>query len=405
MINIPEKLLPIFLNNDGFIQLGDADLRGASGGRGSGKTVSFVKVAAYLGAAQKLNIALARYFQASIQTGLFAELKHVIQTEKSDFLRKSYIVGKNYVEGKNGTHFLFKGLARNIHELKGDAKLNLVLIDEAEKVPKEAWQTIIPTIREANRELWACWNPQDEDSEVHKIFIENGKNDPRVRHATCNWRDNPWFSEKSNRDRLRHLENDPTTYNHIWEGEFLILSDAQILSGAWDVQEFTPDWTFGQPLFGADFGFSQDPSTLIKCWIKENYLFVSDEAYKQGVELDDMPSFYDQIEQSRTGKIYGDCSRPETISYIKRNGFRISPCNKWSGSVEDGIAHLRGAYKKIIIHPRCKQTIKECRNYQYKIDERTGRITSTILDKNNHCIDALRYALNDKIKRKGTGSF
>ena len=401
MISIPDKLLPVFLNDQGEIKLGDADFRGASGGRGSGKTVSFVMVAAWLGAVKPLKIALARYFQASIQTGLFAELKWVIQNDKTGFLARNYIVGKNYVVGKNGTSYTFKGLSTNIHELKGDAKLSIVLIDEAEKVPKEAWDTIIPTIREENSELWACWNPVDEDSEVHKIFIANGKGDPRIRHAVCNWRDNPWFSEKSQRDRRRHKENDPATYNHIWEGEFLILSDSQILGGKWVVQEFEPDYSFGQFYLGADFGFSQDPSTLIKCWIKDDCLYVSDEIYAIGVELTDFDKFYDRIEGSRIGKIYGDNSRPETISYIRRLGFRIRACDKWAGSVQDGIAFLRG-FKKIIIHPRCKETIKECRYYQYKVDARTGKITTEIVDKHNHCLDAIRYALGDKIKKRGS---
>jgi phage terminase large subunit len=63
----------------------------------------------------------------------------------------------------------------------------------------------------------------------------------------------------------------------------------------------------------------------------------------------------------------------------------------------DGIAHLR-SYDEIIVHPRCKETIQETRLYSYKVDKLSGDILPDIVDSNNHCIDALRYALGPLIK-------
>ena len=173
-------------------------------------------------------------------------------------------------------------------------------------------------------------------------------------------------------------------------------------NGKWEIKEFdSRNFHGSRALFGGDFGFSQDPSTLIKAWIYDECLWIEYEAYKIGVELEDFGQFYDQIDGARSNRIYGDNSRPETISYIKRQGFDIRPCIKWAGSVEDGIAHLRGAYRRIYIHPRCVNTIKEARLYSYKVDKRTDRVLSDIIDGNNHCIDAIRYALTDHIKKKG----
>src|SRR5258705_11963580 len=75
---------------------------------------------------------------------------------------------------------------------------------------------------------------------------------------------------------------------------------------------------------------------------------------------------------------------------------------KWSGSVEDGIAHLR-QYEQIVIHPRCKHTADEARHYSYKIDQRTGDVLPDIVDQHNHIIDALRYALSPIIRNPDTG--
>lgn len=72
--------------------------------------------------------------------------------------------------------------------------------------------------------------------------------------------------------------------------------------------------------------------------------------------------------------------------------------DKWPGSVEDGIAHLR-AYKDIIVHPRCTQVIAETRLYSYKLDRLTKDVTSDIIDAHNHYIDAIRYAVSPMVKR------
>ena len=86
---------------------------------------------------------------------------------------------------------------------------------------------------------------------------------------------------------------------------------------------------------------------------------------------------------------------------MNRQGFRVFPCDKWPGSIEDGIAHLN-SYERILIHPRCKNFADEARKYSYKVDRMTGAVLPVIVDKFNHLIDAARYALGSEIKRRGT---
>ena len=118
-----------------------------------------------------------------------------------------------------------------------------------------------------------------------------------------------------------------------------------------------------------------------------------------------MPQFYDSIPEARKWPIHGDCSRPETISYMARQGFNIDGATKWAGSVEDGITYLRG-FEEIVIHERCKHAIDEARLYSYKTDRLTGEVLPIVLDKHNHCWDAVRYSLDGYITSSdglGTG--
>jgi phage terminase large subunit len=75
---------------------------------------------------------------------------------------------------------------------------------------------------------------------------------------------------------------------------------------------------------------------------------------------------------------------------MQRKGFKIIPAVKGPGSVEDGIEFLKSY--DIVVHPRCKRTIHELTHYKFKEDKQTGEILPVLEDKDNHVIDALRYA-------------
>ncbi len=141
-----------------------------------------------------------------------------------------------------------------------------------------------------------------------------------------------------------------------------------------------------------------DPTAVIRCFIKEQCLYIDYESGGVGVEFEELPQLFDKIPGIRRWDIRADSARPETISYMSRQGYRIKACPKWKGSVEDGIEYIR-SFRKIYVHPRCKHTYEEFKFYSYKTDKNTGDILPVILDKNNHFMDALRYALNPYIQK------
>jgi len=391
-IELPPKLIPVFQHPRGAVRY-----RASYGGRGSAKSRSFALMAAIWGYAEPLRILCTREFQASIRESFHAELRAAIA--QVPWLDQSYDVGVDYLRGHNGTEFLFRGLRRNMQSIRSLANIDLCIVEEAEDVPEQAWRDLIPTIRPESSEIWAIWNPRTEGSPVDNRFVQNPPDDALI--AELNYRDNPWFPEVLEQERQRDLRTmDPQTYAHVWEGKYLENSEAQVLAGKYRVDSFeVPKRGWDGPYHGLDFGFANDPTAANRTWINGNKLMVELEASKVGLELDDTAEFVQKkIPGIERYVIRADSARPESISYLKRNGLpRIEGVRKWSGSVEDGIGHLR-SYDEIIIHPRCEETIKEARLYSYQVDRHTGDVLPKIVDAHNHHMDAIRYALQPLIE-------
>lgn len=394
-IKVPKKIAWIFAKPSRY--------KGAYGGRGSGKSMGFALMAAIRGSQKKTRILCARELQVSIKDSVIQEITDAIQSIPE--LDEQYDCGVNYIKHKtNGTEFIFKGLKHNSKEIKSTAKVDICWIEEAETVSEQSWRVLIPTIRNPNSEIWLTWNPEDEESATHKRFILNPPNDARI--LKVNYNDNPFFPDVLEEERKRDLLLNPDTYSHIWEGEVLKNTDAQIFKDKWTVEDFEEHLDKdGTPLypkayFGSDFGFSQDPTTINRMYIYDRKLWITHDASGARVDTDQIGAgIYERANCTKKDLIRSDCARPETISYLKKQGWNIIAAKKWAGSIEDGIAHIR-SYEQVIIHPRCKGTIREFKYYSYKIDPNSGDVTRKIVDANNHHIDGIRYGLDPMIKGK-----
>ncbi len=227
-IALPKKLIPVFA--------GDADIRGAHGGRGSGKTRSFAKMAAVRGYMYGMAgisglILCARQYMNSLEDSSLEECKRAIEEEP--FLAAYYEVGEKYIKSRDGRiTFTFAGLDRNIGSIKSKGRILLCWVDEAEPVTDMAWSILIPTLREEgdgwNAELWITWNPARKTSPVERF--RNSK-DPRIKIVELNWRDNPAFPAILERARQRDLIERPDEYDHIWEGAYGVIEGA--ILGKW----------------------------------------------------------------------------------------------------------------------------------------------------------------------------
>lgn len=214
-IALPPKLIPVFT--------GEADVRGAYGGRGSGKTRSFAKMTAvrahmWATAGRVGQILCTRQFMNSLDESSLEEIKQAIREEP--WLSPHFDIGEKYIRTACGrVDYTFAGLDRNIDSIKSKSRILLNWTDEAEPVTDTAWTKLIPTLREEDSECWVTWNPESERSATHKRF--RLAQDARYKVAEINWRDNPKFPAILERQRLRDQEQRPDQYDHIWEGDFV----------------------------------------------------------------------------------------------------------------------------------------------------------------------------------------
>ncbi len=231
-IEIPDKLIPVFQ--------GDADVRGAYGGRGSAKTRSFatmIAVRGYMYGKQGVSgiLLCGRQFMNSLADSSFEECKRAI--EEQPFLKDYYEIGETFIRSRDKRiWFAFAGLDRNIASIKSKGRILICWVDEAEPVTDDAWVTLIPTLREEgedwNAELWVTWNPKRKKSPVESRF--RLVDDALIKVVQLNWRDNPKFPGKLERERQRDLEERPEQYPHIWEGDYVTA-----LAGAYFIKHLT----------------------------------------------------------------------------------------------------------------------------------------------------------------------
>jgi len=392
-----------------------------AGGRASGKTYI---VALYLLlqaiSKPKQKILCTRQFQESLKKSVGACLIIMIH---SLGLRKYFkITNTEFVYIPNGSEFLFKGFDRNKDTIKGYHGLTHVWIEEADSLTQESWDLLTPTVfrttksefslfseesynekqKKSDAQIVITMNPKYETDCLYKSFILAKKVPANSYIKVLNWYQNPFFNLSMHKERLYCLKNAPAIYNHIWEGELLQHSDSQVFKDKWFIQDFKEDED-AEKYYGIDFGFVH-PMAVIRCYIKDNCIYVTDEYKGVGVENHEI---YDLCIQNipgiAHGKVYGDSARPDIITTLKRQGLYIKPADKTSGDSKlsytaDAISTMRSY--KIIVKPHCINMISNLQLFSFERDKRSEEIKDKLIKANDDFIDALKYAVWEVIKQK-----
>jgi phage terminase large subunit len=395
------KVRDLFFDADG--NWIPSDYKVMHGGRGGLKSWGFARVAVLLASMPNpLRIACAREYQTSIEESVHQTICRQISALNLD---QYFDVGKYAINSWSGSKFFFAGIRTDPARFKSTEGIDILYIEEGEKVTEDSWEKVSPTIRKAGSEIWCAFNPDLPTDATSKRFIGAERIlEPYARVVQTNWRDNPWLSDRTIRDKDYLARVDPDAYHHVWEGGFRRNSAAQVLKGKYSVEAFEAptDGSWSGPHYGVDWGFSVDPTAMVRMWVdtKARKMYVDYEAYGVGVELDNLPAMFDKIPGGRAHISRADNARPETINHLNRHGYpRMKAGAKWTGCVEDGVEHFR-SYEKIVIHPRCEHTIEEALLWSYKVDKTSGDVLAELADKHNHCWDAARYGLEPMIKRR-----
>lgn len=370
--------------------------KGLYGGRGSGKSHCFAGHG-IIRAANEPNFRMVCVRE--VQRSIADSVKQLHEDKIEAYgLSGFFKITETEIVGRNGSRIVYRGMqnhtAASVKSLEG---FDVAWIEEAQTLGQKSLDLLIPTIRKPGSEIWASWNPENEDDPID-VLMRSSQSDEDFIVNLVNWSDNPWFPAELIKDMMRDKERDPDKYAHVWEGDYRGMSEARVFRN-WREGEVSPPenvvW-----FYGADWGFANDETAGIRCCIlDETTLYIDAEVYELGVPTEALPSLLNGLPDAAKWPMRGDNARPETIDYLRRHGFpKLRSCKKGKGSVEDGVSFLQGM--DIIINPRCVNTIREFKRYAYKTDSRTGEVLPAIEDKNNHAIDALRYALEGQ-HRKG----
>lgn len=392
MILLNDKYKPLFENKTRYNVI--------SGGRGSGKSFSVALYLLLLTFEDSRTILFARYTMTSIAISIFPEFKDKIEMlnlESIFDITKSEIINK-----KTGSKIIFRGIKTGSSiqtaNLKSIANVDTLVIDEAEEIPdEETFDKIDLSIRSSKHfnKIIILFNPTTKASWIYERFFEKRgidggtnliKDDVTYIHTTYKDVEDKLPDSLLESIRRRQAE-DPDWYRHIILGGFLDVAEGVIFNN-WEIGDFNEDsdWECG-----ADFGWSNDPNTLVKVSIdqKRKIIWLKEELYKTGLTTDELGNIFRNVAGSKL--IIADSAEGRLIEEIKRSGINIKPCVKGAGSVKEGVLLMRGY--KIIVDSNSKNMIKELNNYVWA--EKGERP----IDMYNHLIDAARYIITHRLKK------
>ena len=362
------------------------------GGRGSAKSTSFADGIIVRAKREKIRVLCTREMQNSIRDSVHQLLSDRIEALGFD---DYFVIQNDVIYSRCGSEIIFKGLKHNVKEIASMQGIDICWVEEAEAVSEYSWTKLIPTIREEDSEIWVSFNPENERSPTYQKFVKNPPDD--CISEILNYDENKYFPEVLRKEMEYDKRVDPDKYQHIWMGQVKSYGEDLIIKNfVIEAFETPSDAEFR---FGSDFGFSKDPTVLGRMFIKGTVLFIDQEAYGHGVEINELEMFFDSVPESRKWKITCDSERPDTISYLRQRGFNTVGALKGKGSVEDGIQFLR-SFEKIIIHPRCTHAAEDFGNYRWKRDKVSNEILPVPAEGSDHWPDSARYGLEDYIKNK-----
>lgn len=266
------------------------------GGRGSAKSWTIAQLLVAKAYTQFCRVLCVREYQSSI-----ADSVHKLLSDRIHALglERWFDIQANSIRCVlTGSEFIFKGLKRSIQEVRSTEGVTDCWCEEAHAISEESWLILIPTIfRTSDSVLWVSFNPDLESDPTYRRFVKAPP--PGAVVLKTSWRDNPRFPVGLELERAHMLRTDPDAYDWVWEGNTRHVSEAIVFRGKFVVEDFDVPDTVDRFFYGADWGFAQDPTALVRCFIHDDKLFVDHEAYGIGVEIDATPALFDRVPGAR----------------------------------------------------------------------------------------------------------
>lgn len=361
---------------------------GVHGGRGSGKSHNFAEMLIEECIREKTDAVCLREIQKSLKFSV----KKLLENKISSMNAGAYFEVQNeQIKASNGGVIIFQGMQDHTSDsIKSLEGFKIAWFEEAQTASQRSLDLLRPTIRAPGSQLWFSWNPRFATDPIDQL-LRGEKPPPDSIVVEANFSDNPWMPQELIDELEYDKRRDPDKYAHIWLGKYQTNTSSRVFKN-WTIEEFEVD-PAAVIRQGADWGFSVDPTVLVQAYIVGRRLYIPYEAYRVGCEIVDTPELFMSLPDSEKWPMVADSARPETISHLRKNGFpKITSAIKGAKSVEEGVEFLKSF--DIVVHPRCVHLIDELTLYSFKVDPMDeSKILPILADKDNHVIDALRYAL------------
>lgn len=392
MLQVPQKLAPIWQPKRYKVM---------HGGRGGGKSWTVAGVLLAMASERPLRVLCAREVQKSIKQSV-----HQLLTDQIARLGlwAFFEVLETEIRGANGSLFLFAGLqSHTVDSIKSFEGCDIVWVEEAHGVSKKSWDVLIPTIRKEGSEIWLTLNPDMESDETYQRFIASPSPDTWV--VEINWRDNPWFPEVLNQERLKAkrsmLADD---YAHIWEGKARRVAEGAIYRHEMEslyLERRARDVPYDPTLpvhTVWDLGWNDAMSiSLVQRGPQDvriiDYIEDSHRTLDWYVaQLEKRPYRWGTDYLPHDGKTKNFQTGKSTEQLLRELGRHNVASQPRGQDVEEGIKALRMLFPRLYIdQTKCARLLECLKRYQRRIHAVTGEPMEPLHDAYSHGADCARY--------------
>ena len=363
------------------------------GSAGSGKSYFITQKLIIRACQEPIRILVCRRYGTTIRQTVFSLFKDVIKRWKLLPLVK--INESDFrIRFVNGSEIIFTGLDEETKLLSLN-DIGAVFIEEAFEVPLSIVEQLNLRMRgkTKDQQIIMAWNPISKESWLYDFTVVRPPENSVFIHST--YKDNPFLSAEYVASLEELYVRNPAKAKIYCDGEWGVIDEGLVFKN-WRVEEF--DFSNFSNLgyerrAGSDLGYI-DPTTIVDSWYDRTHsrIYVASCFYRSGCQLDTVAEEMEKVIGRRT-KCYMDCAEPRSIDFFKQRGFNVRPCIKGQNSVTARITFLQN--HEIIVHPSCKDLIKELENFSYVKDKKTDKYTEATTHEWSHAIDGLGYAYSD----------
>lgn len=348
-------------------------------------------------------ILVLRKVGATVRDSVFADVQATLSY--FDILNMCKINMSAFrIELPNGAEFIFKGMD-NPEKIKSIKGISDVVMEEASEFTLDDYTQLTLRLRDKahkQKQIYLMFNPVSKANWVYNAFFVKKPKNTVVYQTT--YKDNR-FLDALTRENIEELANRNEAYYKIYAlGEFATLDKlvfpkyTKALLNKDDLRQITS-------YFGLDYGFINDPSAFMHVKIDDDHkrLYVVEEYVKKGLTNDKIAESITALGYAKE-QIRADSAEKKSNQELRNLGIsRVIDVKKGAGSVMQGIQYL--LQYEWIVDERCVKTIEELENYTWKKDKATNEYINEPVDSYNHCLDAIRYAIQDKITKSKIKTF